>query len=80
MTDVTRWTVVDTQTRTLPDSEVLFGLTLRCLDTGHEYIITISGLGEAPGAEFIAALQAAARHLCHLAGMTLPDGSIETRH
>lgn len=82
MSKLTRWLVIDSSTAPIRDGEeVIFGMVLRCLDTGSDYIVTVSGTGATPGPNFSNALQAAAQHVASSIGLDAPPTvSLERKH
>lgn len=80
----TTWKVVGTEARPIEGSDgvVMMGMTLRCLEDDAEYIVTVSGIGTTPGANFINALRAAAIHIEHACGVVAPpqDATLHEVH
>lgn len=68
----TTWKVVGQEGHPIAgrDGEILRGIMLRCLEDGTEFIVTVSGIGTTPGANFANALRAAADHIEHSLGLT----------
>lgn len=75
----TTWKVVGTEAHALEgrEGEVVMGMMLRCLEDGCDYVVTVSGIGTTPGANFVNALRAGAAHIARSVGGTTPD---ETTH